>query len=68
MLVNGKKIYKFKADNKNVDFPTQLYLRSTSKKFGAIDFRKVSLEGNGITFQLITIPLINLTFYTFLDI
>ena len=44
MFVNGKQIYNFKADNKNVDFPTQFCLRSIYKKFGAIDSREVSLE------------------------
>ena len=61
-MVNEKEIYKYKAGNENVDLHTQFCLRNISKKFGAIDFREVSLEGNGMNFQLITTPLINLTF------
>ena len=30
LLVNGKEIFKFKADNKNVNFPTQFCLGSIS--------------------------------------
>ena len=34
-------MYKFKADNKNVNFPTQ----SLSKGFGTAESREVSLKG-----------------------
>ena len=44
MFVNGKEIYKFKANNKNVDFPTQFCLGSITNKFRGIDFWKVFLE------------------------
>ena len=30
LFVNGKEIFKLKADNKNVNFPTQFCLRSIS--------------------------------------
>ena len=30
---NGNEIYKFKASNKNVNFPSQFYLGSISNKF-----------------------------------
>ena len=33
-FVNGKEIYKFKANNKNVNFPTQFCLGSISDKLG----------------------------------
>ena len=33
LFVNGKEIYKFKADNKIVNFPTQFCLESLSNKF-----------------------------------
>ena len=33
LIVNGKEIYKFKARNKNVNFPTQIWLGSISNKF-----------------------------------
>ena len=32
---NGKEIFKFKVDNKNVDFPTQFYLGNISNGFSA---------------------------------
>ena len=34
MFVNGKKIYMFKANNKNVNFPSHFCLGSISNKFG----------------------------------
>ena len=46
MFVNGKEVFKFKANNKNVDFPTQFCLENTSNRFGATDSREVSLKGN----------------------
>ena len=45
-LFMGKKIYKFKANNKSANFPTQFCLGSISNKFGTINSRKVPLEGN----------------------
>ena len=33
LFVNGKEIFKFKADNKNGNFPTQFCFRSTSNGF-----------------------------------
>ena len=35
LLVNGKEISKFKADNKNVNFLTQVCFGSESNGFGA---------------------------------
>ena len=46
LFVNGKDIFKFKADNKNVNFPTQLCLGSISNGFSATESRKVFLNGN----------------------
>ena len=34
LFVNGKEIFKFKADNKNVNFPTQFCLGRISDEFG----------------------------------
>ena len=45
-FVNGKEIFKFKADNKNVDFPTQFSRGSISNGFTATKSREVSLNGN----------------------
>ena len=36
LLVNGKKIFKFKACNENFNFLTQFCLRSISNGFGAL--------------------------------
>ena len=33
LFVNGKEIFKFKADNKNGNFPTQFCFRSISNGF-----------------------------------
>ena len=43
LFLNGKGIYKFKSDNKNVNFATQFCLGSISNKFGAIVSLKISL-------------------------
>ena len=45
-VVNGKEIFKFKADNKNVNFPTRFCLGRISNGFSATESREVSLNGN----------------------
>ena len=52
LFVKGKKIYKFKTDNKNVNVPTQFCLGSISNGFGATDTREVSLKGNVYNFSV----------------
>ena len=42
LFVNGKEIFKFKADNKNVNFLTQIILGSISNGSSATEFREVS--------------------------
>ena len=37
LFVNGKEIYKFKANNKNVNFPTQFCLGSRSSGFSTTE-------------------------------
>ena len=44
LFVNGKEIYKFKADNKDENFPTQFCLQSVSVKFD--ESKEVSLTGD----------------------
>ena len=44
LFFNGKKIFKFKAENKN--FPTKLCLGGISNGFNATESREVSLNGN----------------------
>ena len=51
LYVNGKEIFKFKADNKNINFPTQFCLRSISNGFSATEYREVSLNGNVYNFS-----------------
>ena len=52
MFVSGKEIFKFKADSKNVDFPTRFFLGSISDGFSATEFREVSLNGNVYDFSV----------------
>ena len=49
LFVNGKEIYKFKADNKNVNFPTQFCLASISNKF---ESEELSFKGNVFDFSV----------------
>ena len=44
LFVNGKEIFKSKAKNKNVDFPTRFYLGNISNGFNATEFREVPLK------------------------
>ena len=46
MFVNGKEIFEFKANNKNVNFLTQFCIGSISKGFCANYSTKVSLKGD----------------------
>ena len=50
LFVNGKEIFEFQADNKNVNFPTQFCLRSISNGFSAVESREVFLNGNACDF------------------
>ena len=46
MHVNGKELFKFKANNKKINFPNQFCLGSISNGFSANESREVSLSGN----------------------
>ena len=46
MFVNGKQIIKFKADNKNVNFPTRFCLESISDGFSPTESGDRSFNGN----------------------
>ena len=46
MFVNGKEVFKFKANSKSVNFVTQFCLGSISNRFGATESRQVYLRGN----------------------
>ena len=53
LFVNGRKeIFKFKAVNKNVNFPTQFCLGSISNGFSYTESREVSLNGNVYNFSV----------------
>ena len=52
LLVNRKEIFKFKADNKNVNFLTQFCLGTMTNGFTVTNFREVSLNGNVFDFSV----------------
>ena len=52
LFVNGKEILRFKANNKNVNFPTRFCLGSISDGFSATESREVSLNGNVYDFSV----------------
>ena len=52
LYVNGKEIFKFKADNKNVNFLTQFCLGSISNGFSATKSKEVSLNGKVYDFSV----------------
>ena len=52
LFVNGKEIFKFKADNKNVNFPTQFVLESISNGFSTLEPREVCLNENVYDFSV----------------
>ena len=51
LFVNVKQIFKFEANNKNVNFPTQFCLESVSNGFSDVS-RKVSLNGKVYDFPM----------------
>ena len=51
LFVNGKEILKFKANNRNVNFPTQFCLGNISNGFSITESREVSLNGNVYDFS-----------------
>ena len=52
LFLNGKEIFKFKANNKNVNFPIQFCLGSIFNGFSAAESREVSLNGNVYDFSI----------------
>ena len=52
MFVNGKEVFKFKANSKSVNFLTQFCLGSISNRFGATESRQVSWRGNVRNFSV----------------
>ena len=64
LFVNGKEIFKFKAGNENVNFPTQFCLWNISKGFNNAEFiiLKYLYMEISMIFQSLIILLINLTF------
>ena len=51
-FVNGKEVFKFKADDKNVNFLTQFCLESISNRFSPTESREVPLNGNVYDFPV----------------
>ena len=52
LFLNEKEIFEFKANNKNVNFPTQFCLRSISNGFSATESRDVYLYRNVYSFSV----------------
>ena len=52
MFVNGKEIFKFKVDNKNLNFPTQFCLGSLCNGLRVKNYKKVSLKINVYDFSV----------------
>ena len=52
LFINGKEIVKFKADNKNVNFPALFCLGIISDEFSATESREVFLNGNVYDFSV----------------
>ena len=52
LFVNGKEMFKFKADNKNVNFLTQFCIGSISNGFSNTESREVSLNRNVYDFSV----------------
>ena len=52
LLVNGKGIFRFKTDDKNLNFPTQFCLGSTFNGSSATESREVSLNRNVYDFSV----------------
>ena len=52
LFINEKEIFKFKGDNKNVNFPSQFCLGSLSNGFSATESIEVSLNGNMCDFSV----------------
>ena len=40
LFINGKEVFKFKADNKNVNFPTQFCLERISNRLVLLSIKK----------------------------
>ena len=51
LFVGGKEIFKFKAGNGSINFPTQVCLERISHRFCATESREVSLEGDEYDFS-----------------
>ena len=46
LFVNRKEIFKFKADNGNINFLSRFCLRSISNNFDYVESEEVSFKGN----------------------
>ena len=51
LLINGKEVFKFKADNKNSNFLTKFCLGSIYNGFIGTESREVFLNGNVYEFK-----------------
>ena len=59
---NGKNLSKFKAANKNINFPVPFFLGSKSKKSDKSESKEVSFKGKCMIFQSVMVLLVSLKF------
>ena len=52
LFANKKEIFKIKADNNKVNFPTQFSLGGIFNRFSATEYREISLNGNVYDFSV----------------
>ena len=62
LFVNGKETIKFKADNKNVNFPNRFCLESIPDVFSATESREASLNGNVFAKKMFSLFIVLLNF------
>ena len=52
LFLNGKETYKFKANNRNVNFPSRFCLGSISNEFHYADSKEISFKGTVYDFSV----------------
>ena len=52
LSLSGKQTFKFKANNRKVNFAAKFFLGSISNGFRATESREVSLKGNAYDFSV----------------
>ena len=68
LFVNGKEIFRFEADNKNINFSTQFLLDVYLTDIVLLSLEKYLQKETCMVFDSITILLTNLAYQTFTSI